>query len=736
MFFLFIITAIYCLEIATPPVLLPQCSSQNFFDLTLLSCQSCPSNSISASTTCVCNAGYIYSDSTLSACSACSSGQTSSFDRLRCLSCPPNSSLITTSSTNCICSNFQFLRDVDTNGTLLTTAVCESCPSYAYPSSDLSACISCPDIQNMVSVYSNNKYSCQCQTAKGYQSIPQGGQCVMDSGMALVQSNYKNNPFSVNYLDLVSPSGASTSALLQTSDFFSTYLYESMVDCYAYDMIACELLSNLCVLGMYDTSSAACSAYIAIAQTRAFISKTLYDYPKSLPYLYYGLIGHQSAESTASQIPNIKVDISSGSGISSLPFVLAVYNSTGYFLGFQNLTNQFMLCESDYSSKLAWLKVGVNYQIQCSINLNSLIFSNYTNYFYDLFITETTGNLFPVPVRIYNYRLNNAKVNMKSSFDTYSDNQFTRRFFLFDFTSGWQGGKLKYIRIPTSINFWIITGSSSGTIQVPIMDIQYSDRDVSSISSDDASIYSTPLFTFSSAYSMSLTDFWQSIRIVFAVIGVLGGMFALYQSRNWGHRNLGASDSIDVKFLFRTVLFLSGCLGPLAFWFTFAVCAYWFFFYKGQSVLYLVLPIKTADTSVLYLLLVAVVACQALFIAKEMYKQLTMDIFIIDWEKSRGKIVSTHEQNPTSAPVSIWRSIFMANQWSSIQLYRRINIECTLIITVLLLEGFGWRNVACSQPSINAQDAKTINVVLLFAVDTMIWILVMLGLVFEKGTHI
>ena len=124
---------------------------------------------------------------------------------------------------------------------------------------------------------------------------------------------------------------------------------------------------------------------------------------------------------------------------------------------------------------------------------------------------------------------------------------------------------------------------------------------------------------------MSLTEFWQTVKIVFAIICVLGVIYAFYLARAWGHRNVGPTDVVDIKVIFemfidvqflgRVLVFLTGCLGPLVFWFTFAVCLYWYFFYKGQSVLYLVLPNRTDDVTVIILALVAVAVCEVIIIS-------------------------------------------------------------------------------------------------------------------------
>lgn len=39
------------------------------------------------------------------------------------------------------------------------------------------------------------------------------------------------------------------------------------------------------------------------------------------------------------------------------------------------------------------------------------------------------------------------------------------------------------------------------------------------------------------------------------------------------------------------------------------------------------------------------------------------------------------------APVSIWRTIFAANEWAELQVLRRTSVEFTVIFMLVLLEG-------------------------------------------------
>lgn len=59
------------------------------------------------------------------------------------------------------------------------------------------------------------------------------------------------------------------------------------------------------------------------------------------------------------------------------------------------------------------------------------------------------------------------------------------------------------------------------------------------------------------------------------------------------------------------------------------------------------------------------------------YSQVTVDIFLVDWERPRGG---------TDHPVSIWRTYFVANEWNEIQTKRKINLNLHLLLTVVLLQ--------------------------------------------------
>ena len=216
-------------------------------------------------------------------------------------------------------------------------------------------------------------------------------------------------------------------------------------------MTACQILGNLCVLAMYNTNSAPCQAYQTIAKTRPVLSSILYDRPKGMPWLYYGFLSREDPKAIIAKTPNLQIDVSSGQGSAQLPLVLAVYDITGYFVGFQNLTTQFQYCQGNPTLKERWRSVGVNYQTSCSINLAYIVNSTNPTYFYEMYMTESTGSLYPVPIRIKNYRLNGNAINSGDTVE--SSTQLFQRFFTFDLISGIQGGSLQVLRAPISFQF-------------------------------------------------------------------------------------------------------------------------------------------------------------------------------------------------------------------------------------------------------------------------------------------
>ena len=63
-----------------------------------------------------------------------------------------------------------------------------------------------------------------------------------------------------------------------------------------------------------------------------------------------------------------------------------------------------------------------------------------------------------------------------------------------------------------------------------------------------------------------------------------------------------------------------------------------------------------------------------------------MDLFFIDWEKPR-RVLDKGGEAEDAAPVSCWRTLFIANEWNELQTIRKTAPEVTFLVVVSAKEG-------------------------------------------------
>jgi meckelin len=171
-------------------------------------------------------------------------------------------------------------------------------------------------------------------------------------------------------------------------------------------------------------------------------------------------------------------------------------------------------------------------------------------------------------------------------------------------------------------------------------------------------------------------------------------------------------------------------------------------------------------------------------LAYTLWRQITIDIFFIDWEKPRGTLSEAAFQSerarrapgdPATAaaaaasatfgrtrgslgggteddgggggpdvadsaamaerkddssevplPVSVWRRVFVINKFNELQSARQVDISLTLFWLLLFLRGLGLEYLATAQPSASDldPDAAPLHPLLRFAVAIFFWLLV------------
>lgn len=130
---------------------------------------------------------------------------------------------------------------------------------------------------------------------------------------------------------------------------------------------------------------------------------------------------------------------------------------------------------------------------------------------------------------------------------------------------------------------------------------------------------------------------------------------------------------------------------------------------------------------------VVVIVFKIIDVLHMLWSQISFEIFFIDWERPQGRVnqpTQGGEGGGLDAPVSIWRTLFIANEWNEIQTIRKINPELQIFVVLFFLKVFGFEYLATTDPQSNfSADYTTEYVgefskVLRFAVLSMLFLAV------------
>jgi hypothetical protein len=106
------------------------------------------------------------------------------------------------------------------------------------------------------------------------------------------------------------------------------------------------------------------------------------------------------------------------------------------------------------------------------------------------------------------------------------------------------------------------------------------------------------------------------------------------------------------------------------FFFIFVIALYYLFFFKYQGILFVLVPTFDSDTELFIWSVVAIIVTEALHIIRAIYRQCNVELFFIDWENSKQLSLENDINSKPSQVISIWRSIFMSNEWARLQVLK------------------------------------------------------------------
>ena len=532
---------------------------------------------------------------------------------------------------------------------------------------------------------------------------------------------------------------------------FSHYFVKAAAECKyfggAHDAKACQILANLCVLQLYDHSAGACQAFQAITRSRGNdFTYSVLNWAAGMPWLFYSggpmACGYNSFRQKASLNSQI------------LRYVVGSYTMNGTFIGYQPLDSLFNYCtrRAPYAGQgfgdslpNKWQIFGATQSGSYKCDLDTLLGKE--QLFYELFLydpTATTAYL-PVPVRAVNVTIDGGATlkNLLHPEDKCGEGDIlVRRFMLADTTSGLtvaSPNSPTVIRYASDITIEVDLEKETYVVKSPVLSIYYGVSSpqswpaLSAAIAKDGTINSeltvrTADVFFSGRYTQQMKTFQKVFQTWSIVSLVFCGLHALYRFNLWTIRHtriqmagsMAPATGMNLSTLFEFAIIICSSWVYFFFFIQTIICWYFFTFFKLQGVPDNLLPpdddIYTMYTPyyIFSLNIMLMVISQFTYCCYIIYRQCNIDIFFLDWEPPSGP------KNETR--VSVWRTIFVANEWTEMTTQRMIDVRLNLILLAFILIGCDQLYAATPQPDVADLTPGKTNMVLRFAVTTWWWL--------------
>lgn len=395
-----------------------------------------------------------------------------------------------------------------------------------------------------------------------------------------------------------------------------------------------------------------------------------------------------------------------------LEFVLARYHLNGTLVGFERLTNQLSYCQSgsralnDAIASPLWMRFGVSASSEYTCDLKAL--STAPLFLFELFLVDAAkedgqdGRYVPVPVRNLNYQDDNGVfTNENARAADVADDVLTHRFFLFDAQSGIPASQTKpsVVRYAKSLTLTVKTQSSdSKRIYPPLLTIRYVDTQT---------LRAVPV-ALNAVYASDTSSFWSFAVSLFVLACVFAACRVFLHTFTWQRRstrNEEVATALAQSMAFLVTASMAN-FASASFVVLLVLCSYYLVFFKLQASVYLLLPevqhLGSSSSMDEYhpfrVVLPLAFTFQLVHVLHIIYRQSQVRLCFIDWEKPRAVLVDTDSSSPQTAPVSIWRTILVANEWNELQTLRRSSLVLTLVVLLFLLYGCDLRSVALPIP--------------------------------------
>ncbi|XP_033012828.1 meckelin-like [Lacerta agilis] len=484
------------------------------------------------------------------------------------------------------------------------------------------------------------------------------------------------------------------------------FLDDSFLSCNnTCNVTACQILTNMVILEAFSLQNRAYDLYM---KTKS----------QDLPKLWYGSLGGTSPRMVFGK--TLKID-----------FKVIKYNVLGKFLGWEDVRGETLqLCPDRQSVLDAAFVFGTSYSQSCTLDVSALLQGVPEPVFYEMFLQfedeEGRVRLWPVPVENPAILTNNQA-------------SYLRRFFLVD---GLSGRKVNLTNVPATVTFaselilsvYLPTGTPGGDNPPFLLTVKYATRSSTRVAQ----------VSFSVSYIQDPGTAQQATDIAFGVLGFLAIIYALLETSTWTRRSRlpNISFMVIVKFFAN----FSGSLANVFFMVSLGIGIYWLIVFKGQQFSAVERTLPTAGSQIetnFIIYLLSALVLKSLDLIHILITQLTVSIFLIDWEKpkERGTAKASMGYQKATSSVSAWRTFLIANEWNEIQTHRKVNPSLQLFAVLLLLEVVGLKNLTSRDLNVNLHPGPNAyhapwSPILRFGIAASVWLAVgIVQVLFSVGLY-
>lgn len=386
-----------------------------------------------------------------------------------------------------------------------------------------------------------------------------------------------------------------------------------------------------------------------------------------------------------------------------LSFFAVSFNANGEFKGSKELyLDELLICSSKDQSMDSIVRFAVNVEFKCSIKLNRLFKSAPINsedqLFYELYlllnhtslnrttITNQTRFVYPIYILNRNLMKNDQLVNKMDYtldyFNFYMDHsnyfsdminrwQLVKRFFMLEqLTSKESSNKNnqaessndlfrseqhdensdkdfreygKILRYVNRMKLMIRSNPENPSqIYPPLLILDYNQVTKEQLKKyPDRTVQIEMDIQFESNESGSQ----KKLTIFLAVFCSLIVLLSLFRTWAWAKRS-NHDNTLNLAILFKFILFNCDYLANVFFILVLIISVHSFLIYKFQSVVYCFLPSKSFEFYIQQYIILAFIL-KSISILHEFYIRSDIDIFFIDWEKSRSTNVGSTSTSST-----------------------------------------------------------------------------------------